>query len=115
MQTSTLSEDESDFILKFHLTAEAPIWDPSLSSYSLQEDSILDFWGHIVGTITMTRGQITMHVNVLSNSQFTSYCVVDASNDNNFGMYLESFVQISLTSTSRRAAARSFDSIGGFT
>ncbi len=45
VQAATLSEFKSDVILKFHFTAEALIWDPSLSSFSLQEDSMLDFRG----------------------------------------------------------------------
>ena len=45
-----------------------------------------------------------MHVNAVSSSPFASYCVVDATDDDNFGIYLESYVQISLTSTSRRPA-----------
>ncbi len=45
-----------------------------------------------------------MQVNAVCSSPFSSYCVVDATNDNNFGTYLELFVQISLTSTSRRSA-----------
>ncbi len=76
-------------------TADALAWDPSLSSYSSQEDSMLD---------TTTRGQITMQVNAVGSSPFTSYCVIDATDDNNFGIFLESFVQNPLTSTSRRAA-----------
>ncbi len=99
-----MSEYESNVIPKFHLTAEAPKWDPDSSSYSLQEECTLDFRGHIVSTVTTTRGQITMQVNAVSSSPFSSYCNVSAANDNNFGTYLESFVQISLTSTSRRAA-----------
>ncbi len=45
-----------------------------------------------------------MQMNAVCSSSFASYCVVDATDDNNFGIYLESFVQISLTSTSRKAA-----------
>ncbi len=45
-----------------------------------------------------------MRVNAVCSSLFAAYCVVDATDDDNFGIYLESFVQVSLTSTSRRAA-----------
>ena len=45
-----------------------------------------------------------MQVNAVCSAPFASYCVVDATDDDNFEIYLESFVQISLTSTSRRAA-----------
>ncbi len=45
-----------------------------------------------------------MWVNAVCSSPFASYCVVDTTDDNNFRIYLESFVLISLTSTSRRAA-----------
>ncbi len=65
---------------------------------------MLDFRGRIVSTVTTTRGQIIMQVNAVCSSPFASYCVVDATDDDNFGIYLESFVQISLTSTSRKAA-----------
>ncbi len=99
-----MSEYESDVIPKFHLTAEAPVWDPGSSSYSLQEDIMLNFRGHIVSTVTMTRGQMIMQVNAVCSSPFASYCVVDATDDNNFGIYLESSVQIPLTSTNRKAA-----------
>ncbi len=65
---------------------------------------MFDFRGQIASTVTMTRGQIMMQVNAACSSLFASYCVINASDDNNFGIYLESFVQIFLTSTSRKAA-----------
>ncbi len=65
---------------------------------------MFDFRGQTVSSDTMKRGQITMQVHSVCSSPFTSYCVIDVTDDNNFGIYLESFVQISLTSTSRRAA-----------
>ncbi len=95
---------DSDVIPKFHLTAEAPMWDPDSSSYSLQEECTLDFRGHIVSTVTTTRGQITLQVNAVCRSPFAPSCVIDTTDDNNFSIYLESYVQISLTSTSRRTA-----------
>ncbi len=48
------------------------------------------------------RDQITMHVNAMASSLFAFYCITDKTDDNNFGTYLESFVQGSLSSTSRR-------------
>ncbi len=65
---------------------------------------MFDFRGQFVSTVTTTRGQITMQVNAMCSSLFASYCVVDATDDHNFGVYLESFVQISLTSTSWKVA-----------
>ncbi len=65
---------------------------------------MLDFRGQIISTVTTTRGQITMQVKTVCSSPFASYCVIDATDDDNFGIYLESIVQISLTSTCRRAA-----------
>ncbi len=38
----TLSEYKSDAVPKFYLIAEPPEWAPSLSSYTLHEDSILN-------------------------------------------------------------------------
>ncbi len=45
-----------------------------------------------------------MQVNAVCSSLNASYCVIDATDDINFSIYLESFVQISLTNTSRKAA-----------
>ncbi len=45
VRAATLSEYESYVIPKFHLTAEALVWDPCMSSYSSQEDAMLDFRG----------------------------------------------------------------------
>ncbi len=116
VQAATLSEYESDIILKFHLTTEAPVWEPGTSSYSSQEDAVLDFRGQIVNTVPTTRGQMIMQVNAVCSSPFASYCVFDATDDNNFGIYLESFVQIYLTSTSRKALIiTSLQSVGAFT
>ncbi len=65
---------------------------------------MLDFRGQIVSTVTTTRGQVLMQVNAVCSIPFTSYCVINATDDENFGIYLELFVQISLTSTNRKAA-----------
>ncbi len=86
VQAATMSEYESDIILKFPLS------------------SMLDFRGQIISIVTTTRIQIMMHVNAVSSSLFESYFVVDTTDDNNFSTYFESFVQISLTIPSRRAA-----------
>ncbi len=92
VQAVTLCKYKSDIIQKFHLTAEALVWDPGSSSYSLQEDSMLNFKGQIVSTVTTTRGQIMMQVNAVSSSLFTSNCVIDATDENNFVIYLKLFV-----------------------
>ncbi len=44
-----------------------------------------------------------MHVNDMVSSPFTDYCIIDVT-DLNFGTYLVPFVQISVTSNSRRTA-----------
>ncbi len=75
-----------------------------MSSYSSQEEAMFDFRGRIVSTVTTTSGQITMQVNAVCSSPSASYCVIAATDNNNFGIYLELFVQIFLTSTSRKAA-----------
>ncbi len=101
---TTMSKCKSDVIPKFHPSAEAPMWDPGSSSYSLQEDGMMDFKGCIVSTVTTTRGHITIHVNTVFSSPFSFYCVINATGDKIFDTYLDSFVCISLTSTSRMAA-----------
>ncbi len=65
---------------------------------------MFDLRGSIIITFTITRGQITMHVNAVASSLFATYCVVDAIDDDNFGTCLESFIQISLTSIIRMPA-----------
>ncbi len=92
VQAATLSEFERDVIPKFHLPAEAPIWDPGSSSYTLQEDSMLDFGGHIVSNVTTIRGQMIMQMNAVCTSLFAPFCIIDATDDDNFGIYLDSYV-----------------------
>ncbi len=65
---------------------------------------MLDFGGQLVSTVITTKMYITMHLDAMSSSLFASYCVIDTTDHKNFGTYFESFVHISLTSTSRRAA-----------
>ncbi len=77
------------------------MWDPGLSSFLLQEDSVLYFRGCVVSTFTITREKIMMHEKAVSSSPFAPYCVFDVTDDENFCTYLASFVHISLTSTSR--------------
>ncbi len=72
--------------MTLYLNAEAQTQDPGLSSYSLQEDSMLNFRGQIVSNVTTTRGQITMQVNAVCSSLAVSYSVVGATDDNNFGI-----------------------------
>ncbi len=55
VQAATQSEYKSGVIQKLHLTADAPIWNVTSQSYSLQEDSMLDIRGQIVSAVTMTR------------------------------------------------------------
>ncbi len=64
---------------------------------------MLNFRRCFVSTVKMTRGQVVMHVNAVASSPFADYCVVGATDDNNAGMYLESFVKIPQTSNSRRS------------
>ncbi len=57
----------------------------------------------IISCVTMTRKHITMHANAVARSSFADYYVISVTDDLNFGTYWDLFVQISLTSTSRRA------------
>ncbi len=59
--------------------------EPGLSSYSLQDDSMLDFRGQVVSTVITTRGQIILYLNAMFSSTFTSYCVIDFTDDENLG------------------------------
>ncbi len=47
------------------INADSPDWDPELSSYSILGDSVLDCRVHIVCNVTITRGQIMIHVTIL--------------------------------------------------
>ncbi len=43
-------------------------------------------------------------MNAVASSLFVTYCAIDVTDDYNFGTYLESFGQISLTDTGKRPA-----------
>ena len=44
-----------------------------------------------------------MQVSAVASGLYAAYCIIDVTDDESFGSYLESFVQIDLTSTSRKA------------
>ena len=65
---------------------------------------MLDYRGRIVAKLESSRGHVTMQVSAVVSELHAEYCIIDVTDDENFGIYLESFVQISLTSTSEKAA-----------
>ncbi len=42
---------------------------------------MLDFMGHVINTVTNTRGHRTMQVNDVASSPLANYCVVDVTDD----------------------------------
>ncbi len=65
---------------------------------------MLDFRGFNVSTGIKTGGLITVQVNPVVSLPFRDCCVVDATNDINFGTYINSFVQILMACHSSRVA-----------
>ncbi len=57
--------------------------------------------GDILSALTQQQEEQSQCMGTLP---FATYCVISVTDYLNFGTYLESFVQMSLTSTSRRAA-----------
>ncbi len=64
-------------------------WVSGSSSYSSQEENILNYRGQIVRSIITKKGQIMLH---LTSLLLTECCVIDTSDDLNFGKYQESIV-----------------------
>ncbi len=48
-----LAEYEDKNISQYHLMSERPLWDPSTSLHSLQEDSMVDYRGNLIVKLSM--------------------------------------------------------------
>ena len=99
-------ELEDENIPHFHLTAEAPDWDPYDPDFAALEDSKLDFRGHAIGAC---RSHPKMKVNSTGTdevptwnlSQFSlQYDSADVLEDENFAAALEANVRVSLVQSS---------------
>ncbi len=49
----SLLEYEDKNIPKYHLTSKSPLWDPSTSMYSSQEDGMVDYSGCLIAKLTL--------------------------------------------------------------
>ncbi len=56
LQSLTLSEYERDNVQKYHITAEAPSWDPRLSSLSSQKDIVWLILGDLLSSLSQQHG-----------------------------------------------------------
>ena len=84
------------------LTAEEPIWDPQSADFSEMEDRMIDFRGQVMCRTSTARGR--MVINSLSVSLQVS--AVDVTDDENFGLLLESKACV-LSSISKVGVAKS--------
>ena len=89
----SITEYENDDILKIHLTAEEPPWDPSTSKYSEQETQILDHQGQISIPAIAVRGPIFVSTVV---SYSLAYDAADVMDNNKLASALEAQIQISI-------------------
>eukprot|EP00804_Cyclotella_cryptica_P019398 CCRYP_006588-RA/>CCRYP_006588-RA protein AED:0.13 eAED:0.13 QI:0/0/0/1/0.75/0.6/5/0/864 len=83
------------------LTAEEPIWDPQSSDYSEMEDRMIDFRGQVMCRTSTARGR--MVINSLSASLQVS--AVDVTDDENFGLLLESKACVSSSISKHKSDA----------
>eukprot|EP00804_Cyclotella_cryptica_P017277 CCRYP_016828-RA/>CCRYP_016828-RA protein AED:0.02 eAED:0.02 QI:0/0/0/1/0/0.5/2/0/461 len=83
------------------LTAEEPIWDPQSSDFSEMEDRMIDFRGQVMCRTSTARGR--MVINSLSVSLQVS--AVDVTDDENFGLLLESKACVSSSISKHKSDA----------
>ena len=74
-----VSEYEDESTLHINLTSKAPVWEPSETSFSEQEDTMTDFRGYFINNETIIRG--LWIINPLSAIEDHA---VDFTDDNNF-------------------------------
>ena len=91
-----VSEYEDESIPHIDMTSKAPVWDPSETIFSEQEDVMTDFRGEVIKNDTITRGQWI--INFLSTSK---YDAVDFTDDDNFYKALNAKVNVGKVGVSK--------------
>ncbi len=91
---SSLLEYEDKNIPKYHLTSKSPPLDPSTSLYFSQEDSMVDYRGHLIDQLSMDPHSPDMAV---SSVVSTSYKPVDITDNENFTRVLDHHVNVDMS------------------
>ena len=78
------------------MTSEAPVWEPSETSFSEQEDAMTDFRGEVINNETIIRGQ--RMINHVSTSKDHA---VDFTDDGNFYKALKAKVNVAKVGLSK--------------
>ena len=100
----SIGEFEDPEIPHINITASAPPWEPSQSSYAEQEAAMTDFGGNVVERETMARGRRI--INSVSVTTCADIDAIDFTDDDNFAEALQSKVKVVArvgTSRSRHA------------
>ena len=90
------SEYEDEPIHQIDTTSEAPVWEPSKTSFAGQDDAMTAFRGEIISNETITIGQWFM--NSLSTSK---YHAEDFTDDDNFYKALNAKVNVANVGASK--------------
>jgi hypothetical protein len=92
----TLDEWDSDDIYRYHLTSETQTWDPTTTLYEEQEAAMLDHYGYIAHpNDAPMRGRL-----VINELTSLTTDTADFTDDDNFHVVLQSWVQVSSIGTS---------------
>ena len=71
------------------MAIEAPVWEPSETSFSEQEDVMTEFRGGVINNETIRRG-----IRVINSLSTSKYHAVDFTDDNNFYKALNAKVNV---------------------
>ena len=83
------SEYEDELIPHIDMKSEAPVWEPSETSFAEQEDSMTDIRGEVIINETITRGK--RMINYFSTRE---YHAEDSTDDDNFYKSLNAMVNV---------------------
>ena len=72
--------DENEDILKIHLSADKPPWDPSTDEYLEHETQTLDHQGQIIIPATAARGPVNVNAVILYSLAYDAANVMDHDN-----------------------------------
>ncbi len=105
----SLLEYEDKSIPKYHLTSKSPLWDPSTSLYSSQEDGMVDYRGHLIAKLSTHPLSLDMAVSSVVSA---SYMAVDITYNENFATVLDHHVKVHMTTAVQTAHLTTLQSTG---
>ena len=100
------SEDEDELIPYIDMTSKAPLWEPSETIFTEQEDTMTDFRGGVITSETFARGR--QMINSFSASEDDT---VDFTDDENFFNVLKATVNVDRVGESKRRCCVTYESL----